>query len=75
MLIQCYNMIEPLEKDDSKKDWWNLTFQEKLFEVHRAVLFPEEIDKNKRDFLTMIIQRLIDKVDGKSNDEIDKLFE
>lgn len=74
MLIQCYNMIEPLEKDDSKKDWWNLTFQEKLFEVHHAVLFPEEIDKNKRDFLTMIIQRLIDKVDGKSNDEIDKLF-
>lgn len=59
----------------NNKTWFDLTFQEKLIKVHRAVLFPEEMDKNKMEFLSMIIQRLIDKTNGKTNDEINSFFE
>lgn len=58
-----------------EKTWFELSFQDKLLVAHRAVLFPDEFDKNSRDFLSMVIARLIDKVDGLSDDEIDNLFE
>lgn len=58
-----------------EKTWFELTFEEKLYKAHRAVLFPETIDKNISEFLSMLIQRLLDKTDGMTNDEIDKFFE
>lgn len=58
-----------------EKSWFKLTFEEKLYKVHRGVLFPETIDKNMSEFLSMLIQRLLDKTEGMTNDEIDKFFE
>lgn len=63
------------ENYDDLIDWFSLTFQEKLSEVHGMVLFPERRNKNKVDFLTMIIQRLIDKTDKMTDEEIVKFFE
>jgi hypothetical protein len=57
-----------------KKSWLDLTFQEKLFEAHEAVLFSERMDKNRMEFLSMIVQRLIDKTDEMTNDEIEKFI-
>lgn len=63
-----------MKEKPSEKNWFELSFQDKLFEVHAVVLFPEKRDKNKTEFLSMIIQRLIDKTDGMSDDEIDKFL-
>lgn len=59
----------------NNENWFDLTFNEKLLKTHEAVLFPELLDKNITDFLSMIIQKLIDKTDGMSNDEINNYFE
>lgn len=64
---------EVIEKQNNE-NWFESSFQDKLLKVHEAVLFPERMDKNKRDFLSMIIQRLIDKTDKMSNDDIDKFL-
>jgi len=58
-----------------EKTWFELTFEEKLCKAHRAVLFPETIDKNISEFLSMLIQKLLDKTDGMTDDEIDNFFE
>jgi len=55
--------------------WWDKTFQEKLFIAHNITLFPENRDKNNIEFLSMTIEKLIDKVDGMNDEEINKLFE
>lgn len=57
-----------------EKNWLELTFEEKLYKAHRAILFPETIDKNISEFLSMLIQRLLDKTDGMTADEINKFF-
>ncbi len=71
-------VTEELEKLDPKtlmeKSWFKLTFTEKLLKAHSAVFSPEEMDKNKRDFVIMIIESLIDKTKGMTNNEIDKLL-
>lgn len=54
--------------------WYELDFQEKLLEIHRAILFPENMDKKKQDFIIMVIQRLIDKTENMDNDQIEHLF-
>lgn len=56
------------------KNWFELTFEEKLIESHQAILFPDRMCKNKMDFLSMIVQRLIDKTDGMSDKEIDNFL-
>jgi hypothetical protein len=55
-------------------NWHELSFQEKLLKSHRAVLFPDEIDKNTQDFVSMIIERLIDKTGNMNNEEIEKFL-
>ncbi len=62
-----------IEKQNNE-NWFESSFQEQLLVAHRAVLFPEEMNKNKKEFLIMIIQRLIDKTDKMSNDDIDKFL-
>lgn len=57
-----------------EKTWFELTFEEKLYEVHNSVLFSHKMDKNKMNFLAMIVQRLIDKTNGMSDDEINKFL-
>ena len=57
-----------------EKNWFELTFEEKLYEAYSAVLFPEKMDKNKRDFLSMLVEKLTDRTDGMTNDEINKFF-
>jgi hypothetical protein len=57
-----------------EKTWFELTFEEKLHEAHKAVLFSDKMDKNRMDLLSMIVQRLIDKTHGMTNDEIDKFL-
>ena len=57
-----------------EKTWFELTFEEKLLEAHSAVLFPDKMDKNRMEFLSMIVQRLIDKTDGMTNDEIEEFL-
>jgi hypothetical protein len=32
------------------------------------------MDKNKRDFLSMLVEKLTDRTDGMTNDEINKFF-
>jgi len=55
-------------------NWFHLTFEEKLYESHKAILFPDKMDKNRMDFLSMIIQRLIDKTSGMTDDVLDKFL-
>ena len=59
----------------NKKSWFELSFQEKLIESHGMILFPDRRDKNKMEFLSMVIQHLIERVEGLTDDEINKLFE
>lgn len=55
-------------------NWFHLTFEEKSYESHKEILFPDKIDKNRMDFLSMIIQRLIYKTSGMTDDELDKFL-
>ena len=57
-----------------EKDWFETTFQERLLIVHEGVCFPERMDKNKTEFLLMIIGRLIDKTENMNDDEIEKFL-
>lgn len=62
------------ENKNIKISWFDLTFKQKLLEVHKSNLFSEYRDKNRTEFLNMIIERLIDKTDNMTNDEIEKFL-
>ena len=54
--------------------WFKLTFHEQLIEVHETICFPERSNKNKMEFLSMIIQRLIDKTENMNDEQIEKFL-
>lgn len=55
---------------ETNKGWFELSFEEKLLKAHYAVLFPETIDKNISDFLSMLIQGLL----NIPKEELDEFF-
>lgn len=69
------DFVNEIHKNKNIKiNWFDLTFQQKLLEVHKSNLFPEYSDKNRTEFLNMLIERLIDKTDNMTNDEIEKFL-
>jgi len=64
---------EVIEKQNNE-NWFKLSFQEKLLVAHEAVLFPGRMNKNKRDYIVFLIERLIDKTDKMSDDELEKFL-
>ena len=58
-----------------KKNFFKLTFQDKLLLAYHVSLFPEDKNKNIEDFIVMILEILIEKTENMTNKEIDKFFE